>query len=455
MADGPTILLLALEFPPVARISALRALCFAKYLPEYGVRPVVVTADKPSLEAWFGPAPEDALLRQLPPRVPIHRLPCPHPGPRSRHRLVRWASHFFAIDEDIGQHWEHSLLRGWDRIVDQAKPAAIWASIPPYSIGTLAVSLARRSGLPLILDFRDHWSQFCAGARPTWFHYRLQLQRERTCIEQAAAVVGVTHQVICDLQAAHPHVEREKFHVVPNGYDSELPSFNRASPASANDLYVIGYVGSFYYTPEARATVMEPWWRRPTRHWFHYAPRREDWLYRSPYFFFGALRRLLEQHPSLRNRVRVQFVGDTPDWLRRQVKQFALEDVVEHLGRRTHPACLEFQARCNALLVTSAKVIGGRDYCIAGKTFEYVAVGRPILAFVTEGEQREFLQASGVAAICDPDDLDHACVTLMELISGRFQPKPNIAFLRGYHRRDTARKLSELLRELASARCPC
>lgn len=449
MGETPTLLLLALEFPPLARVSVHRSLCLAKYLPEFGVRPVVVTADRPSLEAWFGPAREEALLQQLPPDAIVRRVACPRPRARRGGRVARWLEHFFTVDEEIGRHWEASLLAEWDDIVAQHKPAAICVSIPPYSIAPLAVKLARRSGLPLILDFRDNWSQFCAGARPTWLHYRVQLQRERACIEAAAAVVGVTQQVVADLQAAHPQVAREKFHVIANGYDGSLPAPDAWQRRDVKSEFVVGYVGSFYYSPEVRATVMEPRWRRPLRHWLHYAPRREDWLYRSPYFFFRALRELFEQSPALRARVRVRFVGDTPDWLRQQVRAFGLGDVVEHLGRLSHRDSLAFQEQCDALLLTSAKVIGGRDYCIAGKTFEYVAAGRPIAGVVTDGEQRDFLVRSGISVVCDADDAKKAAGELRRLIEGRFEPKPDLDFLRGFHRRQTARGMATLVREFA------
>ena len=171
-------------------------------------------------------------------------------------------------------------------------------------------------------------------------------------------------------------------------------------------------------------------------------------MYRSPFFFFRALHRLLDGRPDLRSRVKVRFVGDTPSWLRAQVEEFGLTDVVEHLGRMSHSACLKFQASCDALLATSAKVIGGRDYCIAGKTFEYVASQVPIIAFVTEGEQRDFLASSGLALVCDADEPEAGARGLADLINGRFTTVANLPFLQRFHRRETARQMAELVRRV-------
>ena len=196
---------------------------------------------------------------------------------------------------------------------------------------------------------------------------------------------------------------------------------------------------------------MQPWWQKSPRHWLQYSPRREDWLYRSPYFFFRALRHLFESRPELRTRVRVRFAGDLEDWFTGQVREFGLDDVVQHVGRLSHDECVAFEARCDALLVTSAKVEGGRDYCIASKTFEYLATGRPILGIVTEGEQRDFLASSGGAVTADADDVAASARAIEGLITGGAVPPRNDAFLSSYHRREASRRIAGLVRDLVTA----
>lgn len=445
------LLMLAFEFPPLGGVGVQRSLKFAKYLPEHGVRPVVVTPDKESLESLIGPARETALLDELPTGMGIQRVPCP-PVRRGRTRLETWMHQFSSLGESLGQAWRGPLMAVWPDLIGREEPAALYVSVPPFSMAPLAVELAQRSGLPLILDFRDNWSQWCCSLQPSRLHYELTLRRERECVEAASAVVGVTRQLVDDLQRVHPGIPAEKFHVISNGYDASLPESLPSRPRLAEEPFVIGYVGSFYYTPETRAALLNPWWQRPPHRWLQYAPRREDWLYRSPFFFFRALRWLLDAKPELRPRVKVRFVGDTPAWLRMQVDEFGLADVVEHLGRMSHRACLDFQASCDALLATSAKVIGGRDYCIAGKTFEYIASQSPIIAFVTEGEQRDFLVKSGLALVCDPDETEAGARSLASLFEGRFAPAPKLSYLRKFHRRETSRQMADLARAIAGTR---
>lgn len=440
-----TLLMIAFEFPPLDTVGVRRSASLARHLPAFGVTPVVVTTDRPSLTAWTGrPLRDDNHV------VPaaVHRFACPLPAPPP-HRLLRQAWHFLAMGGDIGTCWASRLLPSWDALVADTHPQAIYVSLPPARVAPLALQLARRSGLPLLLDFRDHWSQWGDQAFPTPFHYRRELAAEGDCLAAARAIIGVTAQLVRDLQRAHPDVDAAKFHVVPNGWDETETTLRVDAPRRVDGTFVIGHAGRFYYSPEKRAAVMEPWWRKPPARWSQYTPRREDWLYRSPYFFFRAVRHLLDRRPELEGRLRLKFAGDVEDWFAAQVAEFRLQGVVEHVGRLSHEACLAFEAGCDGLLVTSVKVPEGRDYCVAGKTFEYLAMGRPILGIVSEGEQRDFLAAAGGALIADADDTAGSARAIEQLIAGSGVPPRNEAVIAAHHRREMTRRIAGIVREVA------
>ena len=50
-------------------------------------------------------------------------------------------------------------------------------------------------------------------------------------------------------------------------------------------------------------------------------------------------------------------------------------------------------------LATSMKRPIGGDYCLASKSFDYLLARKPIVAVVTEGSQKDFLEASGAAVM--------------------------------------------------------
>ena len=444
------ILFVALEFPPLGGIPIRRPMGFARYLPEFGIEPIVVTSDESSLRRMFHTPIDKSGLDEIRPGLRIERIPCPpRSSYRDQSRLARFFRSFFSISGDPhGQTWRPHLERHLHALVKAHAPEAIYVCLPPFSMAPLWCELNKVLRLPLILDFRDAWSQLCVGPYWSRLHYQAARRLERHCLTKAHRVICSSDQILEDFLATHPGLQRQKFVTILNGIDRDIDAWPVvASGRAPHELFIIGYVGSFYYIPAARDGVFSPWWKKRPHHYFQFVPRKEDWLYRSPYFFFRATAALLQGKPELRTRLKIRFAGAKPAWIDDQVKEFGLHDVVEFLGALSHDKALQFQAECDALLVTSSKVIGGRDYSIAGKTFEYFQMQKPILAFVAEGAQKDILVRSGLAVICDPDDVSDSVVKMADLVEGRSRLVPNQDFLRGLHRRELTRKLAEVILE--------
>jgi glycosyltransferase involved in cell wall biosynthesis len=437
------ILIIAFTFPPTATIGAVRPHEFARHWALAGHEVTVVAADEGEQDATVKRA-----FEALPSNVTVQRIVTPPPKfPKSR--LGCWLKSFCSyIGDHWGDHWNKSLPAMWDALIRQVNPEVILVSIPPFSIAPLICDLAKSSGIPVILDFRDAWSQWSSTPRASWIHYQLQLLAERRCLKIATRVTGVTQQLLNDLMAAHPSINKDKFCVIPNGFNAKLEPFNSKRVSAEDTPFIICYVGQFYFEPKAREAVLAPWWKRSVHRWLHFAPRREDWLYRSPWFFLTVVHHLVNQHPGRRSQLKIRFVGVPEQWLKDQVATLGLEDVVELVGRMPHDQCLKFQSECDALLLTSVKVLGGRDFCIAGKTFEYFATGRPIIGCVTAGEQRNILLESGAAVICDPDHIDASSSKLLELLDGRVNLVRNEAFLFNYSREQTSLSMLRVMRSL-------
>jgi glycosyltransferase involved in cell wall biosynthesis len=191
--------------------------------------------------------------------------------------------------------------------------------------------------------------------------------------------------------------------------------------------------------------MFTPWWRKRGHRKLQYVPHQEDWLYRSPYFFFRAVRMLLDRHPELMEGLCIRFAGSKPDWIQGMVEEFDLVAIVQFLGRIPLSESLRFQESCDALLLTSSKVIGGQDYSIAGKTFEYISMKKPIIAFVTEGAQKRLLARTGISLICDPDKPDDSVATLWNLLAGQWRATPDEVLLNSLHRRKLTGKLAGII----------
>ncbi len=442
------VLFVAFEFPPLGGGGVHRSMGFAKYLPAYGVQPIVLTTDLPSFQQVMVNPIDQTLLDDLPADLVIERVSClPKRRPVSG-KLAAWLRLFFSLVEPQAKWWRPHLVQQLPAVLARHRPGLIYVSLPPMAMGPLWAKIARDYRLPLMLDFRDAWTQWQMAPYATWFHYRLALRLERQCLASATRVVCTSAQTRQDLMAVHPRIPGDKIVTITNGYDAEVTDWSLQvvdSSSRDSDSYVIGYLGSFYYSPAVRRAMFLPWWRKRLYHMPQYSSRKEDWRYRSPFFFFRAVERVIARRPDLRHRLRIRFAGQKADWLDEQIAKFHLEDLVEHVGYLNHEESLAFQRECDSLLITSAKVIGGDDYSIAGKTFEYFVARKPILGFVCKGAQRDILQQSGMALILDPDETETSARRLTELIDGEVVLTPNAPYLQNLHRRELTGRLADTM----------
>ena len=92
---------------------------------------------------------------------------------------------------------------------------------------------------------------------------------------------------------------------------------------------------------------------------------------------------------------------------------------------------------------------GLRSGNVPGKTYEYLASGRPILAAVPEGDARDILSAAGNASLCRPADVTCLAAAIREQIelwrAGAQRAVPDPEVTRLYERRYLTERLAGVL----------
>lgn len=408
-------LFIAFEYPPMTTGGAQRPARFARGLVAKGHEVVVVTTGvEPKASTEDG--------------VWVYRVPANPAGTLSRLTESSWIS----LTDSCGKRWRRELLAALPEIVVRHSPDVLWVTVPPFGVAKLGVEVAKRFSLPFVFDMRDAWSQWGIAPFPTRWHYEALLKLERKLLSAADLVCVTTEQMRHDLLRAQPLIHPRKIEVIPNGYEGSAVLYERIDlrKPTAEVPLTIGYVGSFYYTPQRHRLMVAKWYRKKPHQWLQYSPRKEDWKYRSPYYVFQAFASFKTAHPELAQCIRFEFVGAIPKWLNEMVAAAGIEDHVVFHGPKKHDETVAFIDQCDVLLATSVKVEGGRDYCIAGKTYEYIQRCKPVIGFVTEGSQRDFLDASGLLIQVNPDDKEEAERCFKVLAHGALSLTPNANFIR-------------------------
>ncbi|MGF1564180.1 MAG: glycosyltransferase [Flavobacteriales bacterium] len=427
-------LFLAFEYPPMNTGGAQRPARLARALVNERHNVTVVTASITQVEE-----PSDG--------VKVHRIAAKPISRASRLRESAWIS----LTDRSGDRWKSALFKALPGIIAQHSPDVLWVTVPPFGIARLGLEVAERFSLPFLFDMRDAWSQWGIAPYPTRWHYEAVRKLEQRILQSADAIAVTTNEMRSDLLRAQPLIHPKKISVLKNGYSGEVTATRTATLRVPTDdaPLRIGYVGSFYYTPQRHRLMLAKWYTKKPHQWLQYTPRIEDWRYRSPYYVFTALVAFQKTHPELAGRIKLEFVGHIPDWLRLMVTQASLEQHVLLHGPKTHDTAMEFVANCDLMLATSVKVNGGVDYCIAGKTYEYVQLMKPVLGFVTKGAQRNFLEATGLLIEVNPDDTAAAVQTLHQLATGQVSLTPVAQFIEGASILNTAKELIFIAREIA------
>ena len=439
------ILLLSLEFAPVQTTGAFRPIAAAKYLREFGVEPVVVTIDIDCAKKVWHANDNGTLLRQLHSDLVIYRLKPGHKvrqlGPRRSmlQRLTR-------LDDGFYKMFRKSLVETIRNNSDFKEVTTVLVSVPPFGAAQLGVEAARILSVPLILDARDAWTQSDSGMpAPSYLHYLAQKRSEATAISRCNAFLTVTERLRQLYARDHSELPLERQFVIANGFDG--PAFE-ASPVAAppaDETFDIAYVGNFYgASPQRtlRGRVIRP------HLWLSYSVPGDDWTYRGPQHFFCAWRKLVRSHPEMGRRIRFHLIGPIPANFIALASEYGLESYCKTWGVVPKQQVGEILSTMHAMLATSMKRPDGGDFCLASKTFDYVLAKKPVLAFVCEGSQRDFLERAGITVLCDPDDPVGSAETLRKTMTEGVSLRLNADYVNQFHRREAARRMADVIFEV-------
>lgn len=449
------LLVLALEFPPVNSTGCYRYLKFLRFFQEYGIQPVVIAPTlESSLKLWQNRKADDQLLAALPPSIEIIRVPLPSQAyiVKKNIGLKEKLDFYLRYKDNAAELWKPAVVKVIRELLKKQQVDALFISAPPFSLCKLGADLSEQFRLPYILDMRDDWIINKGNPFPTWWHFHRIHKELKTALNKASKVSVVTPQLIAMTRKAYPQMPASKFTVVTNGFDAdELKAGPFKTVLSDNNKKIrIGYSGEFYYNPLTHQNTNTTWWKRKGIRKLNYSSHisKEDWTYRSPYFFLETLQRLFERSPELKDRVVFEHIGSTPAWLHGWIKEKGLEENFHAHGFVSKSENLRIQENLDALLATSEKVIDGEHYCISSKLFDAFQLQKPILAFVTEGISKEVLKKSGCSIIFDPDDIEKSAQQLEAFINQPWSFQPDREFLQQFIPKELTRQFADEIKNV-------
>jgi hypothetical protein len=399
------VLIFAYSFPPKNEIGGARPSRFSKYLSRLGYTCRVFTA-------------ADQVGRNDPNTKYVPDPFVTHPQRSLSWHIERAARKLF-LPADEGTRWSYEASRA-ARACIRAHPGArvtILSSFPPFGSHLAGWLLARTNGSPWIADFRDPLALTIKG------HYRIPLPRlwlQHVVMQRAEAVITNTDSALVRWQEKFPS-SRNKFHLIWNGFDPEERI--NPLPVLSRDYKILSHVGELY-SGRTAAPILE------------------------------SIGRLIRMNRLPARRVRVRLIGPvqsdclpSPEFIDRAKAQGWLELVNNKIP---HQQAIGVEQTSDALLLLQPHSMDQ----VPGKLFEYLQIGRPILASVQPNSSCErLIERSGVPHRCvypgsTPEAIDDIVAGFFDLPSTAVTPSP--WFEEQFNAEHQTRVLDSIIRSLQS-----
>ena len=427
------VLLITYYFPPAGGVAVQRMLKFARYLPQYGYLPTVVTVD-PRF-AVYG-AMDSALMDQLPGEVRVVRTRSWDPfsiyarmqGVKKedvagvgfvkegqigwRQEAARWVrGNIFLPDARVG--WVPFARRAVLRLVREQKFSVVMTSGPPHSAHLVGSFLKARTGIPWIADLRDPWTDYYYNAH---FHQSplarfINARLERRVLSRADVVLSVSEAIGTGLRGK---VCMRRYETVPNGYDPhDTPS--GLEPANDCARFVIAHVGTYSKERHSAAFV--------------------------------------QVIVSMAEGVELRLVGHVHEWVANEFGRTRLGESLVLIPHVPHREAMEHMAQADMLLLPIER---GRlnKGIVSGKLFEYLSVGKPVIGIgPPDGDMARILRETRAGIVFDYDDAKGMQEFILEHRRRCREGKPfapaNDQALRAYDRRALTQRLADIIGEIA------
>lgn len=363
--ESKKILIITYYWPPAGGPGVQRWLKFAKYLPEFGWKPIIFTPENPSY-----PLIDESLMKDVPEDLEIIKTKIWEPYQLAE-KLNKSNKKFKAGQFDVGnnQSWKSKLsiwVRGNFFIPDARvfwvnpsvkfleeylkinKIDVVVTSGPPHSLHLIGINLKKKfPELKWIADFRDPWTEISY-----YKHLKLTNKSDKKHRKLEGEVFKNA-----DITLATSYTDAENFRkngansvCITNGFDeSDSSNSQTLKPSNSPTKFTLSYIG-----------VLEQ--------------------LRNPENLWKALDDLVKTNNDFAENFKLKFVGRIDDKILNSIENSSLKNYIDNLGYLSHDKAIDEMINSSMLLITNFPNESSKGI-IPGKIFEYLATGKQIISF--------------------------------------------------------------------------
>lgn len=357
-------LIITYYWPPAGGPGVQRWLKFSKYLPEYGVEPVIYKPKNPSY-----PTIDQSLSKDVPYDLEIIEKSIFEPyalaqlfskketktlskgiikskEKQSRlQRLMLYIRGNFFIP-DARKFWVKPSVKAISKIIDSQRIDCIITTGPPHSLHLIGHQLKSKfPQLHWIADFRDPWTNigYHKDLKLSEKSAQKHLNLENKILKAADDILVTSFETKNEFEGK----TNKPIHLITNGFDESDPV-----EVELDENFTLSHIGSLMSL-------------------------------RNPEVLWRALAELIQDVEHFKSFFELRLVGNVSEQIINSIYDSGLKEYLNYTGYVNHQTALNFQHSSQVLLLIEIDSEETRGI-IPGKIFEYLRTQRPIIAIGPE-----------------------------------------------------------------------
>ena len=421
------ILIITYYFPPAGGPGVQRWLKFVKYLPDFGIQPIVYIPENPTY-----PIIDEGLLSEVSDKAIIIKkkilepyglasvfsknktkkissgiIPNARKQTRLEQLLIWIRGNLFIPDARV--LWVKPSVRYLEKYIQENNIETIITSGPPHSLHLIGLHLKKNLTIKWIADFRDPWTTigYHKALRLSDYSKKKHKTLEKTVLNTADTIIVTSNTTKIEFQA----ITNKPIEVITNGFDIE-----KVEPQSLDEKFTLAHIGSLLSE-------------------------------RNPIILWQVLSELVKEVSDFSNHFQLKLIGTVSQEILDTLQSYNLNEFINYLGYVSHQEAITHQRKSQVLLLIE---INSKDTMsiIPGKLFEYMVSERPILAIGPRGSDfAEIITTTNTGVFFDYGEKDKLKSVILnyynQFLEGKL--KSNAVGLQQYSRKNLTEKLAKLI----------
>jgi len=399
-----------------------------KYLPDFGVQPIVYIPENPTY-----PIIDEELVSEVSDKAIILKKKIFEPYgfasifsknktkkissgiiPNQRkqsfmEKIFLWIrGNVFIPDARV--FWVKPSVKYLEKYIQENKIDTIITSGPPHSLHLIGLGLKQKLNVSWFADFRDPWTTI-------GYHDKLKLSAsaskkhkdlESKVLNSADVILVTSNTTKKEFEA----LTNKPIEVITNGFDVE-----KIENQILDEKFSLAHIGSFLSE-------------------------------RNPRILWKCLKELIKENADFKKDFELKLIGAVSQEVLDAISEFKLDKYVNNLGYVSHKTAVEHQRKSQVLLLIEIDSEETKSI-IPGKLFEYMVSERPIIGIGPEGSDfSEIIQNTNTGIFVKYDEIEKLKKTILsyyeEFKKGNL--KANAVGLQQYSRKNLTEKLSKVLK---------